>query len=416
MATIKIVAPNSGLSDVLINYRITHNRKHRYINSRKYISKDMLLPDGSVPLDFIVDYLSHDYKIYKDRLNSIKGIEFLNVDQVKKIVEFGNVHDSNVDPKELRSKIDYVDFYNKRVKKFENSSIDKREGSTIDGYHRAIQKVKKFFGSDAVMVSEMTSKKIKSLYEWMTNEDNEGLALDTAALYMSRLNKVFKDLMDDVNDLENDISIIVFNPFSNIKLVKEKRHKEEYKRELLSLEQLRKLRDIQTMGLQIGRNFFMLSLYMCGANFADIIVNYEKWLSNGERADYERRKVRNKRDDGGFISIKLNDEIINMLKIFKIYAGTFKSAKRYYDRISYEIKLIESLLKLEFSLVPYTARYMFSNIASNDCDFSDDYVSRAMNHSRAEFKITMGYLHNQWNKIDEVQAAVISKVNEDLKE
>ncbi|MVZ65026.1 hypothetical protein GQF61_04125 [Sphingobacterium sp. DK4209] len=404
MATLKIIAHNTSQRSILVNFRITHKRKHRLINSKKYIDRDELV-NGEVPLDFILSYLSDDYKLYKSRLDGISNIERLEIDEVKRIVEFGDQEDRRATIKET---IDFCKFYSDRISSF-NLKSDKREGNTISGYETAIKKLKEYFGEE-ILLKQLTTKSVKSWYNWMIDNQESPLRIDTARLYHSRVSKVYNDLMTSVNDPDRDYMPLLYNPFDSVKPSKERRKK----RPLISLEEVRMIRDYQGENIGAGRSFFMLSLYMCGANYADIFDNCEKWLKNGVRAEYERRKTRNKRDDFAFISIKLLPEVVFYLKEFVWYKNIYKKKVKYYDRISLEVGYLERDLKLSVHIVPYTARYMFSNIASDQCDIQDDYISRAMNHKRPEFSETSGYLHNHWRKIDEAQQAVINKVNEDL--
>lgn len=405
MATLKILVPNKKNDSILVNVRITHKRQHRFINTKKYIDKQDLDNNGDVPFDWVVDYLFDDYKMYKDRLNSIPNIDSLSIDQVAKIIEHGK---ESVDPKYIKETTDFVAFCKERLKDFETKKSERREPGTILLYGQAVKEIAKYFGDDC-KVANITRKTSKAWLEWMI--DSEGLSEGTAKQNYYRIKKLYNDLMEHMNDPDDDYFVLMQNPMDAGKPKSERRKK----RPLITLEEVRMIRDCQTLNFYIGRTFFMLYLYMCGANYADVYDNVEKWIENGKRAEYERRKTRNKREDFAFISINITPEVKVLLDDFIRYKALYPGKRKLNDRIAAEIKQLNKWLQIKTHIVPYTARYMFSNIASDQCDMRDDYIARAMNHRKADVSETLGYLHNHWRKIDEVQQAVIDKINEDLK-
>lgn len=70
-------------------------------------------------------------------------------------------------------------------------------------------------------------------------------------------------------------------------------------------------------------------------------------------------------------------------------------------------------IELEQKLTTYYARHSFATIARNDCRLPKDDVAMALNHVDQSTKVTDIYIKPDWSIIDNVQRAVIDKLNEE---
>lgn len=71
-------------------YRLTHNRKSRYIKTHHYVPKSELTKTNEIKPDFIIDYLAADIKKYRKAISAIEDIDLLSVDEVKERITSEN--------------------------------------------------------------------------------------------------------------------------------------------------------------------------------------------------------------------------------------------------------------------------------------------------------------------------------------
>src|SRR5690606_26137676 len=83
-----------------------------------------------------------------------------------------------------------------------------------------------------------------------------------------------------------------------------------------TLEQVLTIRDCVTIPgsrVELAKELYMLSFYLCGINAVDLYQLSERDIRNG-RVDYNRSKTEAKRKDRAFISIKIIDEAKPLLE------------------------------------------------------------------------------------------------------
>jgi hypothetical protein len=158
--------------------------------------------------------------------------------------------------------------------------------------------------------------------------------------------------------------------------------------------------------MELARDLFMLSFYLCGINAVDLYKLPQDTIMLN-RIDYERSKTKSRRRDGAFISINIPDVAI---PLYVKYAG--KLQDRYCSHnaldtaLSNGMRAIGKELKYK-ALEFYDARHAFGDWARNICRFSKDDVALALNHKDQTNSVTDYYVSKNWAIIDEVQNAVI---------
>jgi hypothetical protein len=198
-------------------------------------------------------------------------------------------------------------------------------------------------------------------------------------------------------------------PFKKYKLIRPT----ENKKPKLTVKQIIAIREFVAKPgsrMELARDLFMLSFYLCGMNAVDLYKLPEDEIMLN-RVDYNRSKTSSRRRDNAFISINIPDVAI---PLYVKYAG--KLQRRYCSHHSLDTALSKGMRaigkelkykELEF----YDARHAFGDWARNICRFSKDDVGLALNHKDQTNSVTDYYVSKSWAIIDEVQKAVIRLIS-----
>ncbi|UOE52648.1 hypothetical protein MTO98_16375 [Mucilaginibacter sp. SMC90] len=219
---------------------------------------------------------------------------------------------------------------------------------------------------------------------------------------------LFNNNKDHYNDEDMGIVIVKHYPFKKFKI---KRYKPRRKKKL-TVQQIIAIRDLplpKNTRVELARDLFMLSFYMCGMNAVDM-YKLNKVDILPKRIEYSRSKTAGRRTDDAFISIKL----VELARpLYLKYAGALSTRYSTHNALdqalAFGMRRIGKILKyveLEF----YDARHAFADTARNKCRFPVDDVALALNHIDDVNAVTDLYLPKDWSIIDEIQAAVINQV------
>lgn len=395
----------------LVVYRLTHKRKSVYIKTSHVITKSQLNKDSTIKQKFIIDYLSDDVKDIQNKINRL-GLktEKYTASQLKEILTSSN---QDIDF------IAYMDVFMVQIK-------PKVKETTYGTYTSVINHLKDFQNGKPLLVSDINSKYIKAFMAYvqqpkeiiryvgrdkaqMTKRVTKITSSNSLYTIYFRFLKMFESCKDEYNDEDLSIIRIPHNPFAKVEVPMQK----NTKKRALTVEEIRSIRDYQpTIWSEVvGKNIFMLSFLLCGINMVDVKNNVS---SIGERLDYNRSKVENKRKDSGFISI-------NIPKIAKPYIEWYLSVKENWSNsknltatTNIGLRRIAKKLEITDDLTTYYARHSFATIARNDCGVHKEDIAMALNHTGVT-RITDIYIKTDWSIIDRVQDAVINKINEDFK-
>lgn len=407
MATItpKILKKNKYNNNTWrVVYRLTHKRVSRYIKTRRFITEKDIVNDDDVSMDYIIDFLADDLRKYRRKIDDIEKLEVLTVDDILK--ELTN------DQKD----IEFIDFCRLHISRLK----DQGRGKTAKPFVTVTNSLIDFNGHK-LSVSKITSRFLKQYESYLrmpktiTRKQGENTVKKTTSLndkglnnHMAAFRTLFNEAKREYNDEDTGRILIKNNPFSVYKIIpkKKKKHKN------LSIEQIRGIRDIvpNTTRGKFAKDLFMLSFYMCGMNAVDIFNNWEKLKESIDRIGYNRSKTEGMREDDAFISVKIPQEAKNILSGLDM---KYKNIDRLNNTLSIGLRSFMKVLNLE-ELTMLHARHSFATIARNDLNISKEEVAIALNHVSEENRITDTYIAPDWSKIDRVQIAIISKINEDL--
>src|SRR5690606_32413911 len=169
----------------------------------------------------------------------------------------------------------------------------------VHGTDRAVGQLFKKVVGDIFHISMISSTTLRQYKELLKSE---GKTPKTINIYTIILGRIFDECKQKYNNEDLGIIAIPQSPFKNIKREQEM----QTAKRSLTVEQIRAIRDHSPNKLTYkGHTTFMLIFYLCGINAKDLLDNYDKFIQNGSRAEYNRSKTKNKRNDGAFISVPI---------------------------------------------------------------------------------------------------------------
>lgn len=389
-----------------VKFRLTHNRQIRYLKTKYTASPHDVNKNGELKTDFIIDYLASDLKKYRSELNNIENIDSLSVDDVKNIL----LHGSN--------DINLLPFFKDHIEKLKGQG----RSNTAKPFLTVYNYLTDYRGS-ALFASKLTSNFLKEYEQYLRTpktisrnvaggkeiiKNNVYLTDNGVNNHMAALRTLFNEAKSTFNDEDTGRIVIKNNPFSKYKIKPKKQsiHKS------ISVEEVRMIRDVipETKREEVGKLMFMLSFYLCGMNAVDIYTNIETLKTIPNRINYNRAKTKGKRADNAFISIFIPEEAKDIIRKIDINYSTMHVLN---TSLSIGLSSLNKRLNIE-GLIMYSARHSFATIARNDLRINKDDIAMALNHVDSGNKVTDIYIKPDWSIIDDVQRAVINKLNEDL--
>ena len=218
------------------------------------------------------------------------------------------------------------------------------------------------------------------------------------------------------NDPDNDLVLIKPYPSEYLIVPKGTKRRKRPSENALSIEQLRTFitADLDAIPLRgrkerkEARAICMLSFCTAGTNIADLYEFTEEHLKDGKLA-YYRRKVRDRRADGGYIEFAFTKEArhyLNQLQEGKAEGMLTNMSARHSDHTACSKHLIKTLRTITKALglphiTPYTYRYTFATIARNECGVDMEDLAFALNHVALD-PVTDGYVKKDYTRINKV--------------
>jgi integrase len=160
----------------------------------------------------------------------------------------------------------------------------------------------------------------------------------------------------------------------------------------------------------------MLSFCLWGTNAIDL---YECTDYKDGRIIYNRKKTKNRRDDGAKISIKVEPEIMPLVEKYRDKTGkrVFCFYQMYSNSATFNSTIGKGLQRMREeigidNLIFYSARHSFATIAVNDVGIDKYKVHQMLNHVDGEMKITDIYVRKSWKPMDEANRKLLDFVFE----
>jgi len=412
MATINaVILPHQKKTDGTWNVkiRIKKESKCSFLSTPHFINAKQIRKDNSIKDPIILSMVEPLLTDYRKKVSELgPKLSMYNAKQLADFLSGKN---------EVRvENINVIAFGRDRIKELQKAG---REASAKN-MQTVINGLTDFFKSEDVRITEIRANMLIK-YEAYLRKPREQKRLDQFKIertrlipgmgdtglhnHMRDLRILFNNIKDHYNDEDADIIVIKHYPFKKYKLVPVARNEKPK----LTVAQIAAIRDYKAESgtrIELARDLFMLSFYLCGMNAVDL-RKLPQPVESDKRIGYNRSKTSSRRRDKAYINIHIPDEA---LQIYLKYAGTLQA--RYADHsnldhaLSFGMKKIGAALKIK-DLEFYDARHAFGDLARNKCRFSKDDVALALNHKDQMNRVTDIYIGKNWDIIDEVQTGVI---------
>ena len=384
-----------------------------YLNSNyKEYSLGIAIPESDWDEKSQMVFSSNsNYKIYNAKIISIKAkvqkcILFIDDDNMVSPEEIIQQVKNNGKQKKVLLQADIIKYTNEHISKLQRAG---QIGNSIV-YSCTINKVKGFVKTEKLTFEQVN---YSFLERFNTALLNEGLKVNSISNYLRTIRALFNKAIK-----EKLISPDIY-PFNSFKIKSEK----TINRTLTISE----MQQIVRLDLQEGstiwhhRNLFLLSFYLIGINFSDLLTLTKNNFVDG-RIIFHRRKT-NK-----VYSIQIHpraEEIFNYYRTLSVgfcrgkgksfllpFVSYFDDPMKLKKDLTQAIKntndylvKIASICRIEKDITTYYARYSWANIARG-LGYSKDMIAEALGHQYGN-QVTGIYL-------DKYEHEIIDSINEKI--
>ncbi|WP_235299528.1 tyrosine-type recombinase/integrase [Portibacter marinus] len=377
---------NAGKYPVKI--RVTYQRKSRYFKTQYVLDED----------EFDRSYKSirprGEYKLLKDALLKI---EFEVQEFIRQDERFSWEAVADFLYGVERKQDDVISSYQNYIDLLES---EKRYGNAR-AYRYSLKSLEDFLGSRSKLeYNEINVNFLKRFDSFMSQR---GLSKTTIGVYMRCLRFIINE------GIRNDHLSQNLYPFGLEKHGKYAIPKGNNTKKALSKDELQSIANQDLSGnqsLEFCRDFWMISFYCGGINFADLLrLRIRDY--NRKSISFIREKTKHTKVNASKTIIHLTDSCIQLIEIYRSHteiedsylfsylesASNKKQEKSLVDSFNNHIRKgmnkLSSLLQLSFKVGPIHARHSFANLSWNK-KVPISYIANTMSHS--SIKTTSSYL------------------------
>jgi len=380
-----------------IKIRITHQGKTRYIGTDIYVNRNQINDSGNI--------IKHPEAIqYNGRLANILSLYYHKIFNLP----------TNVKKMNMRALVGYLreidtegrgnDFI-LSAEKYKDDLFKKGRDNYAISFESMIAAIKEFTNRDRIDFIEITPEWLKEFRDFFTDKKRKP---NTIAVYQRNIRVVFNDA------IKKKLVSRDLYPFYDYTI-----RTEHTRKRSLDIEDIKKIRDIELKDNRSrARNLFMLSFYMNGINFKDLLL--------ARKIDvYKGRLIFNRAKTGRNYSIKIwpeAQEIINryqgtefLLNFIEIKQKAIQKPDRkaplykdITDQTNRLLKNVAGQAKLDIPLSTYFARHSLATIARN-IGVSKDDIRSLLGHGETE--ITDIYIDVSLERIDQAMRTVLDSLN-----
>jgi hypothetical protein len=418
MATVReVIKPQEKKKDGTWNvkFRVNHKGRSLYIKTNHFVVQKQIRPDFTIKDPILLKMLHPVLDEYRAMISELgPKIELYDADRLVNYLTKTDIITAD--------EIDVIAFANKKIGELK----EKKRLASAANMTTVVNGLADFFKTDAIAITDIRAKMLTDYEKYLRSEREimrydqfqnsykrtvQGLSDTGLHNHMRDLRILFNNIKDYYNDEDLGIIVVKHYPFKKYKLV----NVTENDKPKLTVEQVIAIRDFsapENSRMELGRDLFMLSFYLCGMNAADL-HKLPQDESLKERINYNRSKTKSRRKDRAFISINIPDVAI---PLYLKYAGILQ--QRYATHVTLDQALSKGMRGIGKELgIPdlefYDARHAFGDWARNICRFSKDDVGLALNHKDQTASVTDIYLSKNWGIIDEVQEGTIQLLSKE---
>jgi integrase len=377
---------------VPIVVRVTHKAKVRYISTPFSIQPAMfddksgrVKPKHPSANKMNLALAAIMQRYYEKLIELSMAVENMEIEEVVAYLKRMNASDVSFTA-HMQSRID---FFRKRDRM-----------SYAEMHERAVKKLRQYAGKEDIPFSSIGVSFLKGFEEWL---EDQGQGVNSRRICLNCIRTTY------LHAIDNDIISADRNPFRKFKIRQEK-----HRPRPLTKEQFDTLREKAKGEPRMERavDLFMLSFYLIGINFKDMLLLKKEDLVNG-RIEYDRAKTKR------HYSVLVEPEAMELIKKYEgekyllhymeSKKKTSKDASRadiHHDVISNVNKCLKDLHGGPIST--YSARYSWATFAAQ-LDIPRDTIALALGHGLNT--MTDLYIDYDIAKADRANRAVIDYIN-----
>lgn len=286
-----------------------------------------------------------------------------------------------------------------------------RDRSSVN-YAMAVKRLHEYMGKDNILFKDLT---VQTLTNWI------GSMIDSPRkrnLYPTCIKTMFNAALLKYNDEDRDDIKIKKNPFTRIKIPKNK----PAEKRSTTIDNIRRFFDAEVREYfnkdytkdKIAKDVCLMVFCLAGINTADLYDLPKETLKDGV-LHYNRKKTRDKSDYGAYTEIAIPEKIKPLFEQYKgkkkllIFSERYVTPSDFANVVAKGCKRVCEKAGIKEAITPYSFRHSWATIAINDCHATMDDVAFALNHSSAH-KITSTYVRPEYTRIDRLNKKVLGKV------
>lgn len=395
MATLKAVVDHRKADGTYcVKIRLTHNRKALYIPTMIYVTDRELTKSKKIKDTNVVMTTNKIIDGMRSAILSIEDVNLMTCEELRDaMLKVYNGKDTFK-----------LDFY-----EYALTQIAKMKPATALSHMTAINNLKKY--KNTLDINDITNKLILS---FKSHLNDNGVSKNSINLYLTKIQHIINLAKDEFNDDDN----IRVNVRQFKKGVIERNDPSEHR--VLTATQIRRIATFTGDRYEnFARDIFILSFCLIGINIVDLYNLKKKDVQNGILT-YNRAKTKDRRADKARISIRIEEEAMNIIQRYTELNGeqllNFHRRYKSFESMSHSLMPLYNRFKrydksLPSRLTFYHARHSWATIAYNNCGIDMQTIHEALNHaSDANMKITDVYVKKDFTRIWEANRKVLDFV------
>lgn len=296
--------------------------------------------------------------------------------------------------------LDFFEYANKYIQ-----SARLAEATKIN-HRTAFNSFRDFIGRDKLDINDITNAIINKFAEYL---ERRNVSRGAISMYTAKIVAVYRKAQAEYNDdFATNIPRVLRNlPAPNARTMAKKR--------ALTIEQIQQIINIKLKRgtwEDVARDMFVISLLLCGINYADIMLAKPPKCGIIE---YKRSKIAGKVGEAAEMRIAVPEKLSAVLDKYSDPKGQyFINARKFRSRdvqaiIVYRIRIGQAMEKLSeklgFKFTFYSARHSFATIARNVLKIDKATIDECLTHV-GEHRMTDIYIERDYSAVNEVCAGV----------
>ncbi len=293
--------------------------------------------------------------MYRERLDAITNVDDHTCTQIKYILE---------QKKRQEKMITLHELIEERIIK-----LEKEGRKSYADMNRCTIKLIDKQGIGSYAIKTLDHQAVNNSMQWLQQKKYSGAYIQMQYVH---LKAAINEAMD------GNLVKYETHPFKKIKVPKSRIRLMD-----ITVDEFIRIREFKTKykGLNFGKNLFLLSFYLCGINFADL-VNVQ---ITSDMLIYERKKTLNTRRGEKAIGFTIQPEAMVIINKYKSrtgylnfgYKSSYKTLQRYLDRC---LKALAKEVGIKTDFSYYSARKTFAQFGS-ELGVNDSVIKYCIGHS-----------------------------------